>query len=110
MRPHLCNDGCTKGQIGHEVAYKLSRESFVNWNCSYVNPPSMMSICNQSAPSSIVLEQAAPRAPKSADNIDGAMIVAGAILSLVVGVGVVFAGQQPPGTSRALRAGLMVGP
>jgi hypothetical protein len=37
----------------------------------------MISIWSQSAPLSIVVEQAAPRAPKSADKIEGAMMALG---------------------------------
>ena len=36
-----------------------------------------MSTCNQSASCSIVVLHAFPRAPKSADSIDGAMIAGG---------------------------------
>ena len=39
----------------------------------------MMSTCSQSAPFSIVSEQAAPKAAKSADKMEGAMIACGAI-------------------------------
>ena len=39
--------------------------------------PSMISICSQSAPCVMVVEHALPRAPKSADKIEGAMIAAG---------------------------------
>ena len=42
--------------------------------------PSMMSTCSQSAPWPIVSEHALPRAPKSAERIDGAIIAGGAIL------------------------------
>ncbi len=41
--------------------------------------PSMISTCNQSAPSSIVFEQAAPRDAKSAERIEGATIAGGDI-------------------------------
>ena len=42
--------------------------------------PSMISTWSQSAPWPMVSEQALPRAPKSAERIEGAMIAGGAIV------------------------------
>jgi hypothetical protein len=42
--------------------------------------PSIMSTWSQSAPWPMVSEQALPKAPKSAERIEGAMIAGGAIL------------------------------
>lgn len=42
--------------------------------------PSMMSTCSQSAPWAIVSEHALPRAPKSAERIEGAMMALGAMI------------------------------
>ena len=40
------------------------------------------STCNQSAPFSIVVEQSAPRAAKSAERIEGAMMAGGDIVEM----------------------------
>lgn len=45
--------------------------------------PSIMSTCNQSDPFWIVSEHAAPRAAKSAERIDGAMIAFGGIAKVL---------------------------
>ena len=42
--------------------------------------PSIMSTCSQSAPCEMVSLHAFPRAPKSADRIEGAMIAGGGIV------------------------------
>lgn len=48
------------------------------------NEAYMMSTWSQSAPWLIVLEHSAPRLPKSAERIDGAMIAGGAIVVNIV--------------------------
>lgn len=48
--------------------------------------PSMISICSQSALLSIVVEQASPRAAKSAERIDGAMMAGGDMVTRRKGV------------------------
>lgn len=42
--------------------------------------PSIMSTCSQSAPWEIVSEHALPRAPKSAERMEGAIIAEGAMV------------------------------
>ena len=74
----------------------------------------MMSICSQSAPLSIVVEQAAPNAPKSADKIEGAMIALGDIV-LLLGVAVALTGEVRyviilERSNLGLLVGLMEGP
>ena len=48
--------------------------------------PSMISTCSQSAPFLIVSEQAAPKAAKSADRMEGAMMACGVIIAESGGV------------------------
>lgn len=91
VRADLCNNRSAKGDVWYEMAipeYSLSANAILKQrrcecgklNSSFTN---MISTCSQSAPCSMVRTQSAPSCAKSAERIDGAMRVLGAMLCRV---------------------------
>lgn len=79
MPPDLCNDGCSERDVWHKVPVPGSTRQplvvLMHRRVAY-----MMSTWSQSAPCSMVREQSWPSWPKSADKIEGAMMVGGAMI------------------------------
>ena len=78
MRPDLCHNGSAKGHVWNEVAVHLVRRCVRELPC-LGGRAHTISTCSQSAPSFIVSEQAAPKEPKSAERMDGAIMAGGDI-------------------------------
>lgn len=84
MATDLGNDRGTEGDVGDKVTVPVYRRVSVSITPSALagnkHATYMMSTCNQSAPCSMVRAQSWPRLPKSADRMDGAMMVWGAMV------------------------------
>jgi hypothetical protein len=79
MTADLGNNGRSEGDVGNEVAVPMSGKHHIMDGRKHATY--MMSTCNQSAPCSMVRAQSWPRLPKSAERIEGAMMVLGAMFA-----------------------------
>ena len=62
------------------VWHKMTCDQLIaNFNLRFTGIPSIISICSQSAPQFIASIHSCPRAPKSADRMEGAIMADGAI-------------------------------